>query len=123
MIARFDDSRDDRRMEQRVPLTAAVVLDGPNGRATGTSIDVSCGGIFVELEEPLPVGMELSLQIAVEDDEGPLRLHGVVRWAREGDDAYAPGVGIAFARVGPAELDVLTKTCARRAPYFYEYER
>lgn len=127
MIARFDDSRDDRRMEQRVPLSAKVILDAPSGRCTGLSSDVSCGGIFVALDEPLAVGTEVTIAILIkeEDDERTLRLHGIVRWKRdaEEDDDYPSGVGIAFARVGPEELDALTKTCARRAPYFYEFGR
>jgi hypothetical protein len=53
---------------------------------------------------------------------GSLSVEGVVRWQRDLGDDVAPGLGIAFTRLEPGQLELLGSVCEEREPYFYEFD-
>jgi hypothetical protein len=95
-----------RRMYRRQPLRAATpVLDSRDGRfLTGHSRDLSYGGIFVELDEPPPVGTLVDLFI------GGLGIGTQVfgRVVR-----VEPGIGFAAAFTGPSESNAIAPLLKR----------
>ncbi len=70
---------------------------------TAGCVNLSRGGILVELSEPLSVGQQLALQIVVPGPEDPIVIEGqVVRYAKE-QQRRGPCFGIEFAAATGAD--------------------
>jgi hypothetical protein len=74
----------DRRIHERAPLEAPVLLDALSTWQRGRSQDVSVGGVAVSCESPLPIGkivevyFELPNGVAVEATAEVVRASGAV---------------------------------------------
>ncbi|MCU1282782.1 MAG: hypothetical protein JWM53_6328 [bacterium] len=81
-------------------------------RLTGTTRNLSTGGVCVEIDRPVAEGKLIRLTLfIVEDDvetEGArgLDLTGTVQWVAEGDRNYA--VGIKFGNLNASQTAALT---------------
>lgn len=88
---------DGGRQHGRLPLSVRVAY-----RSTGTflvaySVNLSKGGIFLETEEPLPIGSPIALELEV-PTIGLLKLAGKVAWLREQNPEGLPqGMGVQFS--------------------------
>ncbi len=93
-----------------VRLSAELKVDAL--RLTGTTRNLSIGGVCVEIDRPIAEGKQLRVTLfVVEDDvetEGArgLDVAGTVQWMAEGDRNYA--VGIKFGSLTPAQTTALT---------------
>ena len=103
------------QMQPRAPrfnirLSAELKVDAL--RLTGTTRNLSVGGVCVEIDRPIPEGKLIRMTLfVVEDDvetEGArgLDLTGTVQWLAEGDRNYA--VGIKFGNLNAAQTTALT---------------
>lgn len=103
------------QMQPRAPrfnirLSAELKVDAL--RLTGTTRNLSIGGVCVEIDRPIPEGKLIRMTLfVVEDDvetEGArgLDLTGTVQWLAEGDRNYA--VGIKFGNLNTAQTTALT---------------
>ena len=103
------------QMQPRAPrfnirLSAELKVDAL--RLTGTTRNLSIGGVCVEIDRPIPEGKLIRMTLfVVEDDvetEGArgLDLTGTVQWLAEGDRNYA--VGIKFGNLNAAQTTALT---------------
>ena len=94
-----------------VRLSAELHVEGH--RLTGTTRNLSIGGVCLEIDRPLAEGKLVSLTLfVVEDDvetEGArgLDLTGSVQWAAEGDRSYA--VGIKFGHLNATQSAALSR--------------
>ncbi len=69
---------DDRRLEPRIVLGLPVVVRTPNAAASGRMVDVSLGGIQVELLGPLPSpGREVVVDLSLSGRE-PTSMRGAI---------------------------------------------
>jgi hypothetical protein len=96
--------------EKRVHPRVDIVLDvrcepKDNPSFAGRSRDVSLGGMYVEAEEGLPFGTQVT--IAMPSADGELKLPGVVRWCKPG------GFGVQFGLLGARETHAITKLLRR----------
>jgi uncharacterized protein (TIGR02266 family) len=91
------------RQYQRLPLTVEVDVSSANTFWTGLTRNVSRGGLFLEAEEPLPIGTTLAFTLRVDTLPADTEVRGVVRWVRAdcGDDELPPGMGIQFVGLAP----------------------
>ncbi len=86
----------DGRKHNRLPLSVRVAY-----RSTGTflvaySVNLSKGGVFLETEEPLPIGSPIQLELEV-PTVGLLTVVGKVAWLREKNaDGLPQGMGVQF---------------------------
>jgi hypothetical protein len=93
-----------------IRLSAELKVD--QLRLTGTTRNLSTGGVCVEIDRPVAEGKQIAVTLfVVEDDvetEGArgLDLGGTVQWVAEGDRNYA--VGIKFANLNAAQTTALT---------------
>lgn len=93
-----------------IRLSAELKVDAL--RLTGTTRNLSIGGVCVEIDRPIAEGKKIGMTLfVVEDDvetEGArgLDLTGAVQWMAEGDRNYA--VGIKFDNLTPAQTTALT---------------
>jgi PilZ domain len=99
-----------RAPRYNVRLSAEIKVDAKT--LTGTTRNLSTGGVCVEIDRPLAEGKLLRLTLfIVEDDveaEGArgLDLMGTVQWSAEGDRGYA--IGIRFGNLTAAQQTALT---------------
>ncbi len=94
------------RGQPRISLLVKVRYSTPEGkqfesRATG----IGGGGLFIESNTPLPVGMELAVEFALPDRPTEwLRAKARVAWVCHKPDQYSffPGMGVRFTDISEA---------------------
>ena len=99
----LDDFVDDPSYEPLVKLAQFLKVDfkltGPDARKLIAqkyrSKDISLGGMFIYVEQPLPFGAELVVHVLLPGQKAAFALPGVVRWSRPGE-----GMGIQFGLMG-----------------------
>jgi len=81
--------------------------------------NISTGGIFIETNEPLPVGSEVEMRFQPPGGDDVLELTGKVMWINpyrpDSEDNLNPGMGIQFENLSDedkADLAALVKTIA-----------
>jgi uncharacterized protein (TIGR02266 family) len=84
---------------QRIPFAVAVEFRTASSFLIAYSVNLSRGGLFIETDQDLPVGLEIGLEMAI-PGAGSVALSGVIAWRRGrelGDGP--PGVGIEFHEI------------------------
>jgi hypothetical protein len=84
-----------RRGHRRLPLILPVTVTVPGKEIAGTALNVSGGGLFVSVPQPVPVGSLVSVTIDGEDIS--YEFNGVVRWVRPRGSEV--GLGLQFSAV------------------------
>jgi Tfp pilus assembly protein PilZ len=93
------------RRHSRVPFSEPVVFVGKGSetRWTGSSLDISLGGMFIETKTPLAFGAEIVVHVYIPGEPQAYALPGVVRWV-------APdGMGVQFGLIGAKETHTITE--------------
>ena len=84
------------RKDERIALALEVEFRNAGAFLVAYSTNLSKGGMFVETEEPLPVGTEVAMRFAV-PDEPPIDVIGVVTWVQGWRTEQQPrGMGLRF---------------------------
>ena len=96
-------SDDDRRFEERAPITLEVQYKRLNTFFADYTRNISRGGTFIRTTKPLPIGTEFVFVLVLPESapSGSTRveLSGVVRWVVSTDEATVEkpaGMGIRF---------------------------
>lgn len=85
----------DRRFE-RVPFALEVEFRTAGAFLVAYSTNLSKGGMFIETNDPLPVGKEVALRFNV-PGEGTIEVQGVVAWVQAWTTEGRPqGMGVRF---------------------------
>jgi hypothetical protein len=93
-----------RRAHRRAALTAPVLIDSARSHCTGHCRDVSEGGLLVELESELPVGMPVDLYFELPT--------GVAIEARaEVTRSATSAIGLRFEALSPEDRKALAAYC------------
>ena len=71
---------------------------------TGTTLNVSEGGMLVETENPLPFQVKINLTLALDDEL--IKLKGEVAHLKEREDGLVE-MGFKFVEIGEKELKIL----------------
>jgi len=96
--------RADRRYERRVAIE--IVNDG--ARASAVTRNISLGGVFVEIDQALPLGAKVALSFRVPTQPEPIEVAGQVRWM-ETEEGRMRGVGIRFEGLRARDVWALNK--------------
>jgi uncharacterized protein (TIGR02266 family) len=111
---------DDRRRTERDPIVLIVDYDGADDLIGDYSENLSGGGTFIRTERELAPGTAVRLVLSFPGLVRPIRLDGVVRWARPASRADGePGIGIEFPGLqgeARAELEAVMSAIGRRDP-------
>jgi uncharacterized protein (TIGR02266 family) len=84
------------RRDERIALALEVEFRNVGAFLVAYSTNLSKGGMFVEMEEPLPVGTEIAMRFAV-PGEPPIDVIGVVTWVQAWrTEAQPRGMGVRF---------------------------
>jgi hypothetical protein len=101
-----------RERAPRFDIRLSAELRIEKMRLTGTTRNLSVGGVCVEIDRPITEGRQLTLTLFIVEEgieaEGArgLDLVGTVQWVAEGDRGYA--VGIRFLDMTAPQTTALT---------------
>jgi CheY-like chemotaxis protein len=106
MAARAEGFVQERRREDRRPLVVEVTLPATEGAPAifGSLVDLSRGGIQLELGIPLEPGSPVRTLVSV-PGSGPLRLEGQVRWRQSLIGGFL--VGADLSKTDPEQARLL----------------
>ena len=85
----------DRRQHQRFPITARCLYILAGNRGQAKTSDISSGGVFLKIDNILPVGKQIQVLIdwpALLDERCPLRLVIAGRVLRSDSSGTAVGI-------------------------------
>lgn len=105
----------ERRADTRLPIEVDVQVEGGARRFSGTSIDLSVGGMLIATSETVPVGVEVVLSFALPNGS-ELRVLGTVRWRRPASEGG--GLGVAFFCLEPEARATLERFCRVRVKLY-----
>jgi uncharacterized protein (TIGR02266 family) len=92
---------DDKRRDDREPVTLFVEYDGADDLIGDFTENLSSGGTFVATNRELPIGTKIQLVLGFPGLLEPIAIEGEVRWLRPGSGDSEAGAGIEFS-AGPA---------------------
>lgn len=94
----------EQRRYQRAPLHANITVTHNSQAISGTSMDISVGGMFIQLEDEIPFGAEIQITMPSPiDAQALLTMPAKVRWTRAG------GMGIQFGLLGALETHAIVE--------------
>ncbi len=88
-----------RRAQQRYDLEMEVKLVHEGQTATVVTRNVSLGGMFLDMQEPLPFGAVVHVTFSLPELDSPVEVDAIVRWVDPGK-----GVGVQFAGLRAREV-------------------
>ena len=92
-----------KRALPRIDLEVKVHAAGASGTHSGSTINISAGGVFVATEKPVPVGDQLKLELTLPDTNESVSLDSKVRWVRRrrvaGRRDRPAGMGLQFVNL------------------------
>ena len=113
--ASFAEAR--REPRQIIEIEVAVVADAKE--YLGITENLSSGGVFVATYSLRPIGSKVAVELAIPGGE-PFAVDGVVRWLRQSNGEYWPGIGVQFETVSAEQDARIRKFLATREPMFYD---
>ncbi len=76
------------------------VFYGKNEMLPGQTVNISAGGVFLESDNPLPIGEKLKLKLRLPGNDHPILCQGLVAWVNiltsPINIAMPPGMGVEF---------------------------
>ena len=100
-----------QRAEPRVPARLEVRYGVGQAALTEFTVNISSGGIFLEMTDPLPIGTDLQLTFSLPVRSAPIRCAGRVAWANHAELPVKPGfpagIGIQLLGLSLDDLHVI----------------
>jgi len=91
----------DGRKNDRVPYSVEVEFRTASSFLVAYSVNVSRGGLFLETEHEVPIGTQVTLELAI-PSAGKVQLNGTIAWRRGRESVDGPpGIGVEFLDLGP----------------------
>ena len=89
-----------KRALPRIELQVAIDTAGDGGTHTGSTRNISAGGVFVATDQPVRVGDQLKLELKLPASRNSITLDSTVRWVRlrrgAGGRNRPAGMGLQF---------------------------
>ena len=99
----------DRRTAKRVSLVTQIRTTAGGETLVGYSKDISTGGVFVETEDPLAKGAEVTLRFRLSEDSPIQEVRAAVAYHMAGE-----GMGLRFLNPPPELLQAIEAFAAQR---------
>lgn len=97
------------RRHPRIPLAVKVRYVTPDGQQSESLTEgIGRGGVFIESGTPVPVGSEITIELALPDEPtGRVEAKGKVVWVRRKRERtiYFPGMGVQFTDISAEALE------------------
>jgi len=96
---------------------AVVIRQGAGKKNASDSVwNTSLGGVFVEMQTPLPFGAEMQLEFSLPKAPKTIRCEGFVVWSTKDSPEKArlkTGIGVRLVNIGIAEMRHLAASVGR----------
>lgn len=103
--------RSKRRAHPRVPTSVTVTIRVPGGGdfTANRLTNISLGGVFIDMDEPLAFGTEVSLEFVLPVKAKTIQCRGLVVWTSKHSEASEGkrGIGVRLMEIGIADMRVL----------------
>jgi uncharacterized protein (TIGR02266 family) len=103
--------RSKRRAHPRVPASVSATIRLPEGetRTASRLTNISLGGVFIDMEDPLAFGTEISLEFTLPSAARTIQCRGLVVWTSKHGPAVEGkrGIGVRLMEIGIADMRVL----------------
>lgn len=93
-----DDSTEDKRRDKRVPLVQEVECEGEFGTLRKPLADISAGGMFIQVFNPLPLGTVMKVKFSLPNFAEAMMATTKVVYAQE-----KMGMGVRFLDLKPED--------------------
>ena len=99
----------EHRVTKRLPIRVLVEYECLEDFLIDYTANVSVGGMFIQTDDPLPVGTRFRLRFKVPEHERVIETFGEVRWSVPPAEAgpMRPGMGIQFDDLKPSDLTLV----------------
>ncbi len=96
----------EKRVTKRLPIRVLVEYESAEDFLIDYTANVSVGGMFIQTDDPLPVGTRFRLRFKVPEHDKLIETFGEVRWSVGPDEAgpMRPGMGIQFDDLKASDL-------------------
>jgi uncharacterized protein (TIGR02266 family) len=104
-----------RRSQPRVEANLTVKLRVPAGETTATNRirNISLGGVFIEMDEPIAFGTEVQLEFSLPVAPRVIRCKGFVVWSTKTSPERVKdgvqGIGVRLMEIGIADMRTLAE--------------
>jgi uncharacterized protein (TIGR02266 family) len=114
------EEQDDTRVGRRRTLFVQVQIREEDAVFAYKARNVSIGGVFVEAQNPQPVGTALRLSFRLPPHGPDIACEGIVRWNTLGAGAAVrhPGMGVGFVKLDAAAVEALAVYIERETGEF-----
>ncbi|MBI5507399.1 MAG: PilZ domain-containing protein [Deltaproteobacteria bacterium] len=107
-------STSNQREHKRVAATIGVKVRSPDGRrASAEKIrNISLGGVFIEMDDPLPFGTDIDLEFTLPEDPRVVQCKGFVVWSTKTSPERAEGlkgIGVRLMDIGVRDMRLLNE--------------
>ncbi|HEY6463377.1 MAG TPA: PilZ domain-containing protein [Polyangiaceae bacterium] len=103
----------DRRKHPRLSIAVDVDFKSGHNFFTARTRDISSGGLFIESDAPVPVGMRIEIDLSFLKSH--VRVPAEVAWTLE-EDGRCVGMGVRFIDLRPAARKSIEAFMALRSP-------
>lgn len=106
---------------ESVESAVSVKLRLPSGERVKQKqlFNISLGGLFIEMEEPLAFGSEVQLELEMPQQPHTIRCGGFVVWTTKTSPAKAPGhsgMAVRLTNIGISEMRRIAEQVAVQLP-------
>jgi uncharacterized protein (TIGR02266 family) len=113
-----------QRRQDRFALAVEVTLASEHNFYQGFVENISAGGVFVATNDIHAVGTQFDLTFSLPELNRTCTALCEVRWVRDYNTSpdLAPGMGLAFLRIAPADQKAVEVFLRHREPIFFDDE-
>ena len=103
-----------QRQHKRINANLSVKLRSPDGRRASTEFirNISLGGVFIEMADPLPFGTDVELEFSLPVDPRLIRCRGFVVWSTRTSPDQGQGregIGVRLMDIGVRDMRLLNE--------------
>lgn len=103
-----------RREYKRVSASISVKLRSPDGTRSSTAEirNISLGGVFIVMKDPLPFGTDIDLEFSVPINPRVVRCKGFVVWSTKTSPERGgglKGIGVRLMDIGVREMRLINR--------------
>jgi len=98
-----------RRTDPRYARRLEVEIVAGDQKRAATTVNISLGGLFVEIGEAFPNQTQLQVRFKIPTQPEPIEVSGEVRWVEPGSPGESYGMGIRFHGLRAREVWALNR--------------
>ena len=110
----------ERRKHPRLAISIDVDFGSEHNFYAGSTRDISQGGLFINTDQDLQVGSELTVRMKLLDQQFVIPCEVV--WALQDEGGRNVGVGVRFLKLSRARRKAIEEFMAQRGPLDFEVQ-